>query len=149
MNIVNKYARSNYYLYDEIEAGIALMGAEVKAIRKGAIDISNAHAKIIKDEIFLVNATIPVPEKKNYNATRVRKLLLHRSEITSIQTKIKAKKLTIVPTKVYTKGHLVKVQLTLAKGKKTHQKKDSLKNRDIDRDTERALRGDKGNDERK
>ncbi len=149
MKIVNKYASHNYYLYDPIEAGIALIGAEVKAIRKGAIDISNAHAKIIEDEVFLVNASIPVPEKKNYNATRIRKLLLHKGEIISIQSKIKAKKLTIVPTKVYTKDHLVKVQLTLAKGKKTHQKKDSLKKRDIDRDTERALRGDKGNDERR
>ena len=98
--------------------------------------------------VFLINAIIPVPEKKDYNAARIRKLLLHKNEIITIKTKIKAKKLTLVPTKVYTKAHLVKVELALAKSKRSHSKKASLKEKDLDREMERALRGDKGNDER-
>ncbi len=146
--IINKQAKFNYHLFETFEAGIVLNGGEVKAVRAGSVNLSNAHARIINDEVYLINAIISVPNKKDYDESRIRKLLMHKSEIISIKTKIKAKKLTLVPTKVYTKRHLVKVELALAKSRRSHSKKASLKKRDLDRDMERALRGDKGNDER-
>ncbi|QQS39091.1 SsrA-binding protein [Candidatus Woesebacteria bacterium] len=143
MNIVNKKVNFNYILFDKYEAGIALLGGEVKAIRGGHANLSNSHVKVMEDELFLINADIPVEGKKNYNQARIRKLLLHKSEIVSIKTKIKAKKLTIVPTRLYTKKRLIKIEIALAKSKLKHQKKESIKKHDIEREIEREFRGEK------
>jgi SsrA-binding protein len=140
MKKINRKAKFNYKLLDSFEAGIVLNGAEVKAIRNGQVDISNSYAKIVNNEAYLINANIPVSGKKDYSPTRTRKLLLHKDEIISIKTDIKAKKLTLVPTKVYTKHNLVKVELALAKPKRQFQKKESIKKRDIERDLERELK---------
>lgn len=145
MKKINRKAKFNYNLFEKYEAGIVLAGAEVKAIRKGDIDLSNSFAKVMEDEVYLINVNIPVEGKKDYNPTRTRKLLLHKKEILSIKTKIKAKKLTLVPTKVYTKGRRIKAEIALAKSKKKYQKKETKKKKDIEREVERELRGRKDN----
>src|SRR3989344_408886 len=142
MQVLNKRAKFDYNLLESYEAGAELLGGEVKAIRQGKIDLSNSFAKVIDDEVFLVNANIPVKDKKNYSPSRTRRLLLHKDEIISIKTKIKAKKLTLVPTKMYTKGRLVKVQIALAKSKLKFEKKEAIKRKDIEREIARELRGE-------
>jgi len=143
MKKINKKVHFNYNLFDKYEVGITLLGGEVKAIRKGGIDLSQSYAKIIDGEVYLINASISVEGKKNYLPTRSRKLLLHKDQIISIQSKIKAKKLTLVPTKVYTKGRLIKAEIALAKSKLKFDKKEAIKKKDIEREIERELRGDK------
>ena len=141
MRIINKKAKFNYNLFERIEAGISLLGAEAKAVRGVHVNLSDSFAKIIDREIYLVNANIPVEGKKEYSSTRTRKLLLHKDQIVSLQTKIKQKKLTLVPTKIYTKGNLVKVELALAKSKRKFEKKAKLKKKDIQREIEQEIRG--------
>ena len=140
MKITNRKAKYDYNLLEKFEAGISLLGAEVKSIKKGEIDLSGSYGKILGDEAYLINANIPVEGVKDYNSTRSRKLLLHKEEIFSISTKVKAKKLTLVPTKVYTKGPLVKIELALAKSKKKYQKKDLIRKRDLERELEKELK---------
>ena len=139
MKIFNKKAQFNYKLLEKYEAGIALTGKEVKAFRKGAVDLNSSYAKSIRGEIYLVGANFFVDE----NPSRSRKLLLHKKQILSILTKIKAKRLTLVPTKMYTKRYLVKIEIALAKPKKQFSKKESKKRVDLDREAERELRSDK------
>lgn len=143
MKIVNKKAKFNYILYERYEAGIALSGSEAKALKTTGGNLNDSYVKIIDNELYLVNANIPVKGKKDYNSTRSRKLLLHKKEILSLKTKVKAKKLTLVPTKVYNRGHLVKVEIALAKSKRKFEKKESIKKKDIEREIERELRGRK------
>lgn len=143
MRIFNKKAKFNYKLLEKYEAGIVLSGGEVKSIKRGNIDLNQSYAKVIDGEIYLINVNIPVEGKKHYVPTRARKLLLHKKQIVSIQTKIKAKKLTLVPVRVYTKGRLVKVEISLAKSKRKYDKKEVIKKRDIEREIERELREDK------
>jgi SsrA-binding protein len=142
MKITNKRAKFNYNLFERFEAGIVLLGSEVKALRQGRADISNSFAKIINSQVYLINANVPT-NLPNANPTRTRKLLLHKNQITAIKTKIKAKKLTLVPTKLYTKGSLIKAEIALAKTKREFEKKESIKRRDIEREVERELRGSK------
>ncbi len=140
MEIQNKKAHFEYTFLEKLEAGIMLAGGEVKAIKNGRADISNAYAKVIDGEIFLVNANIPVEGKKDYNPTQSRKLLLHKKEILQLITHIKAKRLTLIPLKLYTKRRLVKLQLALSKAKRTYEKKEDLKRRDLDRELEKEFK---------
>ena len=135
MNIANKKARFEYELSgDGVEAGISLLGAEAKSVREGRVDISQSAVRILGDEAFLVNANIPAPGLQKYNSTRIRKLLLHRGEILSLVTKMKQKKLQIVPIRVYNKGRLIKLYLELGRAKRKFEKKEALKRHDINRD---------------
>jgi SsrA-binding protein len=145
MKIVNKRASFDYQLLEKIEAGILLAGSEAKSIRNKRANISQAYAKIVGNEAWLINANIPIEGKKDYNPTRSRKLLLHRSEILTIMAKIKGKNLTLVPVSLYTKGRLYKVELALAKAKRKFEKKQALKEADIKRNVDRELRGYKDN----
>lgn len=139
MSITNRRANFNYQIVEKLEAGIVLTGSEPKAIRLGSVSLDQAHAKIISGEIFLINASITIPGKLNYDPSRTRKLLLHRKEILALEAKIKGQKLALVPLKLYnSKGH-IKVELGLGKPKRQFDKKDTLKARDIKRDTERDL----------
>jgi len=140
MRIINKKARFNYNLLEKFEAGISLIGAEAKALRIRGADLSSSFAKIIGDEVYLINVNIPVEGKKDYNPTRSRKLLLHKDQIISLQSKIKAKKLTLVPTKIYNKNRLVKVEIALAKSKRKFEKKEAMKKKDIEREIEKELK---------
>ncbi|TEU02241.1 SsrA-binding protein SmpB [Candidatus Woesebacteria bacterium] len=140
MRVTNRRARYNYRLFDKYEAGVSLTGVEVKAIRNGRANISSAYAKIINSEIYLVNANIQAKGVKDYNPLRTRKLLLNKKEIISIQTKIKQKKLTLVPTKLYTRGRLIKIEIALAKTKRKFEKKEAIKKKDIEREIAKELK---------
>lgn len=140
MRIFNKKARFNYKLLETHEAGVVLTGAEVKAIKAGKVSINQAHVRILGDEVYLVNANINVGGETGYNPTRSRKLLLKRKEINELNAETKAKNLTLVPVKIYTARHLVKVQIALAKHKRKHQKKEIKKKRDVERDLARELK---------
>lgn len=142
MNIANKKARFEYELVgDGVEAGISLLGAEAKSVREGRVDISQSAVRILGDEAFLVNANIPAPGLQKYNSTRIRKLLLHRGEILSLVTKMKQRKLQIVPIRVYNKGRLIKLYLELGRAKRKFEKKEALKRHDINRDIEKEFKG--------
>ncbi len=135
MKIFNKRARFEYELTGEkVEAGISLRGAEAKSIRENRADLSQSHVRIMGNQAFLINANIPVPGMKNYDATAIRKLLLHKKEILALATKAKQGKLAIVPIVLYNKHRLVKLQLELGKPKRKFEKKEAVKKLDIQRD---------------
>ncbi len=135
MKILNRKAGFDYLLSDErLEAGLSLKGIEAKSLREGRGDISQSFVKIIDNEIYLINANIPVPDSQTSDPTRSRKLLLHGSEIVSLLTKSKQQKLAIVPLKLYNKGRLIKIELALGKPKRNFEKKESIKRKDIERD---------------
>jgi len=141
MKIPNKRARYEYSLEpDRFEAGLVLSGGEAKAIRTGHADLSRSVARILNGEGWLINANIPFEGARKYNPTRSRKLLLHKQEITSILTKMKQRRLTLVPVSLYTTGRLVKLALALGKPKRQFEKKEAIKRKDIQRDIERELR---------
>lgn len=142
MKIFNKRANFEYELTGEgVEAGISLKGAEAKSLREGRGDLSQAFVKIVGNEAYLLNANIPATGLTNYDSTRGRKLLLHRSEILSLITKMNQKKLQIVPIRVYNKGRLIKLYCELGKPKRKFEKKETIKRRDIQLDIERELKG--------
>lgn len=142
MRIFNKRARFEYELAGEgVEAGISLKGAEAKALREGRGDISQAFVKVAGNEAYLLNANIPATGLAKYDSTRSRKLLLHRQEILSLSTKMKQRRLQIVPVRVYTKGRLIKLGLELGKPKRKFEKKESIKRRDIKRELEKEFKG--------
>ena len=133
----NKKAFHDYFIEDKLEAGIELVGTEVKSVKAGKVSIKESFIRIIRDEIFVMNMHITPYEFGNINnvvESRVRKLLLNRREIKKWSEKIKEQGYTIVPISVYTKRRLVKMEIGLAKGKKMHDKRESLKRKDIERD---------------
>jgi SsrA-binding protein len=140
----NKKAFFNYELLETFEAGISLLGSEVKSIREGRISLKESYAEVKGGEVFLLHCHISPYEaanRFNHEPTRERKLLLHSREIKRIAGKIKEKGLTLVPTKVLinAKGK-VKVEISLAKGKRAYQKKEVIKERDRDREMRAELR---------
>jgi len=132
----NKKAHLNYNLLEKMEAGIALTGEEVKTLKERGGNLSGAYVKIIENEAYLVNANIFVSD----NPTRTRKLLLHKKEIFSLLSKIKSKKLTLIPLKLYNKGRHIKLEFALAKPKKAFEKKESLKRQEAERQAEMELK---------
>lgn len=140
MKMINKRAGFNYAIEEKIEAGIVLTGGEARAIRTGHINLSNAYAKIINNEVYLVNADVPIAGAKGYESTHMRKLLLNRHEIANLESKMKQRKLTLVPVKVYNKARLIKVELGLAKSKREFEKRQTIKAHDIKRDLDRELK---------
>ncbi len=132
----NKKAHFNYNLLEKIEAGIMLSGEEVKTLKERGGDLNNAYVKIIDNEAYLVNANIFVGK----NPTRTRKLLLHKKEIFSLLSKIKSKKLTLIPLKLYNKGRRIKVEIALAKPKRAFEKKESLKKQEAERQAKIELK---------
>lgn len=132
MKILNKIGRYKYKIHDTFEAGIVLTGSEVKAVKRGSVDLTRSHAKFINNELFLVGAIISSPNIKD--SSRTRKLLVHKSELVSVQTKIKQFKYTLIPLSMYTRRNLVKVQLGIAQYKRKYEHRESLKRRDLDRE---------------
>ena len=144
MKIVNKRARSDYQIFDSFEAGLVLTGGEVKSLKDGRGDISNAYVRLRENEAYLVGANIPVyvnSSVKDEDPTRSRKLLLHKNEIVSLGTKTKQQNLTLVPLAVYAKGPRIKLEVGLGKGLKSFEKRDIKRKKDMDRDIEIELRG--------
>ncbi len=140
----NKKAGFKYELVRTLEAGIELFGFEVKSLRNKQGTLDGAYAIVRGGEVFLVNAYIPPYQPKNmpqsYDPRRNRKLLLTKSEIAELSGIESRKGLTIVPVSVYSKGRKVKVELALARGKKKHDKRETLKRRDAERDIRRSLK---------
>lgn len=139
----NRKARHNYQILDTLEAGIVLAGTEVKSLRNREMSIEEAFAAESKGEIFLHNLHIRAYSHGNINnhePIRIRKLLLHKREIRKISAQIAQQGLTLVPLDIHLRRGKIKVQLGLAKGKNVSDKRESLKQKDSDRDTRRALR---------
>jgi len=143
VKVVNKKAHFDYEILEVIEAGIVLTGAEAKSARLGQVDMDHAFVKMTGDEANIVNLHI-YPYKfaadPDYEPMRSRKLLLNAKEVLAIANKIKQGRLTVVPTAMYTRGPLVKLEIGLARGKKIYEKREAIKKRDLDRDIERELR---------
>ncbi len=143
VRIINRKAPFENQLFDRLEAGISLLGSEVKSIKGGRAEFSGSFVRLKDGQAHLVNLHIPPYEggvPRDYDPSRTRLLLLNRDEILSLETKAKQQKLTIVPVSVYTKGRLVKVQIALAKPKRKFEKREIKRRKDIQRDTERELK---------
>ena len=138
----NRKARHNYSILETFEAGVALMGTEVKALREGQASLADAFATLDDGEIWLRNLHIPEYQAgswTNHAPRRNRKLLLHRSEIDTLVGKIRDGNLTLVPLSLYFTDGKVKVELALARGKQTHDKRQDMARRDADREVNREL----------
>ena len=136
----NKKAFHDYFIEDTWEAGIALVGTEVKSLRMGKCSLKESFIQIHKGEVFIYNMHISPYEKGNIfnkDPLRPRKLLVHRYEINKIVGKIDQKGYTLVPLQIYFKGSLVKVEIGLARGKKLYDKRDDIRKRDLKREHER------------
>lgn len=139
----NKKAWHDYFIEDTFEAGISLHGTEVKSMRMGKCSVKEAFVRIEKGEVFVYGMHISPYEKGNIfnrDPLRVKKLLMHKSEIHKITGKIAEKGYTLVPLKVYFKGSLVKVEIGIAKGKKLHDKRQDIAKRDQRREAEKEFK---------
>ena len=139
----NKKAYHDYFIEEKYEAGISLAGTEVKSLRMGRCSIKEAFIRIEHDEVFVYNMHISPYEKGNIfnkDPLRVRKLLLHKSEINKLAGQIKMKGYTLMPLKVYFKGSLVKVEIGLARGKKLYDKRQDIAKKDAKREAERDFK---------
>jgi SsrA-binding protein len=140
----NKKAYFNYEILESFEAGISLVGSEVKSIREGRISLKESYAEIKSGEIFLVNCNISPYEAANifnHEPRRERKLLLHRREIKRLTGKVIEKGLTLIPTKVLINDRgKIKIEVSLAKGKRAYQKKEAIKERDRERELRAELK---------
>ena len=139
----NKKALFNYYIIEGFEAGIVLNGQEVKSIKTKKANLLGSYAVIKAGEIFLINASIPPFQPKNiffeYNPLRTRKLLLKKKEIQYLTGKMQQKGLTLVPLKMYTKKGKIKLEIAIAKGKGTADKREAIKKRDVENEMRRQL----------
>ena len=139
---LNRKASFNYFFLELLEAGICLKGSEVKSLRDGKANITDAYATDSRGEIYLINSHIPLYKESSYNNHNprdMRKLLLNKKEINKVIGKINREGLTIVPTKVYFKKGKAKVELAIAKGKKLYDKRHVKKKRDWQREQARIL----------
>lgn len=140
----NKRAFFEYHILEKYEAGLVLSGQEVKSVKNGSMLIKDAFVTFHQNNAFLTNAHIPLyhhtTPNPDYNPTQSRKLLLKAKEIDYLREKSLQKGLTIIPLQVYTKNHLVKLEIAVGQGKHTYDKKDVLKKRDIERDMKRSLK---------
>lgn len=144
MKIVNRKAFFDYEILDRFEAGIHLVGAEVKSLRNGHAKLDGSYVKVIGSEIYLVGAQIfpyIYARPKGHDPSRTRKLLLHKKEIVSLKGKLDSANLTLVPLSWYTKGPLVKLEVGLARGKKQYEKREAKKREDQKRELEVEFRG--------
>jgi len=139
----NRKAYHDYFIEETIEAGIVLQGTEVKSLRLGLANLSDSYAIVKKDEIFLLNANIsPYPHGNimNHEPLRTRKLLLHREEIRKLINKITQKGFTLIPLKIYFSRGKAKALIGLAKGKKSYDKRETIKEKESKREVERAVK---------
>ena len=139
----NRKAFHDYHVIDTFEAGIALLGTEVKAIREGRVNLRDSFARVEDGEVFLYNVNISPYSHRGYadhEPLRRRKLLLHRSEILKLIGKTVERGMTLVPLRMYFKNGRVKVAVSLAKGKKEYDKRETVKRREADRETRAAVK---------
>lgn len=146
MKIVNKKIHFDYQVFDKIEVGVVLTGAEVKSLFAGKASLDEAYIKIIGNEAFLLNAHIhpyEYADVKKIDPKRTRKLLLHKKELLALVNKSQQKNLVLVPVSWYNIGHKIKLEIALVKGKKQWEKKEAIKLADLARDTEEELKNRK------
>ncbi len=137
MEIVNRKARHDYFITEEYECGIVLTGTEIKSLREGSCNIGDSYGHVRKGELFVLNMFIGEYKEGNifnHQETRTRKLLMHKKEILKISDKIKLEGYTLIPLKVYFKNNKAKLLLGLCKGKKSYDKRETIKERDIQRE---------------
>ena len=141
--VSNKKARFEYEIVDKIEAGIALVGSEVKSLRAGNADLSGSYARLINGECFLVGCKIDQYFEASYNnhdPSRQRRLLLHKAQIRKLRSKLDQRGFTLVPMKIYFNDRgIAKVELALASGKRKHDKRAAIKEREQKRDSQRIM----------
>lgn len=142
--VTNKKARFEFFIEDNYEAGLILEGWEVKSLRAGRVNLSDAHIIVRYGEAYLLGAQIqPLPTASAHShpdASRTRKLLLHRKELNQLIGKVERQGYTLIPLSLYWKHNKVKMDMALAKGKKTHDKRDATKDRDWQRDRARVMK---------
>jgi SsrA-binding protein len=139
----NRKAFHDYHLLETFEAGLVLLGTEVKAIREGRVTLRDSYAAVSKGELFLHNVNISPYSHRGYadhEPLRPRKLLLHRDEIRKLIGKTTERGMTLVPVRMYFKDGRVKVAIAVAKGKKAYDKRETIKRRDVDRETRAAVK---------
>jgi SsrA-binding protein len=138
----NRHAGHDYFLEDRFEAGIALVGSEIKSVRAGQVQLREAYVEVRQGEAFLHNAHISPYDpaaRDNHEPLRTRKLLLHRKEILKLGEKVKLKGYTIVPTRMYLSKGRAKLEIALARGKKQYDKRQIIAERDSQREMDRAI----------
>jgi len=145
INIIasNKKAYHDYFIEETFEAGMVLQGTEVKSLRLGHVNIKESFCRIRNSEVFIDNMTINIYEqgnRENHEPTRRRKLLLHHIEIDKLIRLTEQKGLTLLPTKIYFKNSLVKLEIGVGRGKKLHDKRHDLKSKEANREMSRALK---------
>ena len=139
----NRKANYEYSILSKYEAGIVLLGTEVKSLRDSKVNIQDSYGKIIKDEVWIINASIneyKFGNINNHDPLRNRKLLLNKREIRKIKQELQEKGLTLVPLKIYFRGSKIKVEIGIAKGKKLYDKRHSIAERDAKRDMDRKMK---------
>jgi len=144
MEILNRKAKFNYFIEEEIECGIALSGNEVKSIKDGSCNIKDSYARIKNNEVYLINMFVKKYKDSSIFAseeTRERKLLLHKKQILKLKDKIEKEGYTLIPLKIYLSKNKIKVLLGVCKGKKNYDKRETIKERDIKRKIEKELKG--------
>ena len=137
MQIVNKKAYFNYFIDNEIEAGIVLKGTEIKSVRKGSVNLTDSYVRIKNNEAYIINMFIDKYDEGNifnHEPTRERKLLLHKKEIKRLLELTSRDGYTLVPVKLYIKNDKAKISIGIAKGKKLYDKRETIKKRDLERD---------------
>jgi len=140
---VNRKARFNYFIVDQFEAGLVLKGTEVKSLRLGKANLTDAYGRILNGEVFVHQLHIgpyPFAYYENHDPLRVRKLLLHKQEIKRLYAKVNEKGHSLIPLKLYFKDGRAKLTIALAKGKRRYDKRDAIKRRDEQRDLDRDLK---------
>lgn len=141
----NRRARRDYEILSSLEAGLELRGAEVKSLREGKINLSDSYAVVESNEVYLKNLHISpykMATDTGYDPLRPRRLLLHKREIRKLFTQTEQKGLTLIPLSIYFKGHLVKVELALASGRKTYDKRQAIAEAEANRKIRQALKKD-------
>lgn len=142
MEIENRKARFDYFIEDTYECGIVLKGTEIKSIRLGKANLKDSYGIIKNDELYVLNMHISLYDEGNifnHEEKRTRKLLAHKNEILKMKTKLNAEGYTLVPLKLYIKEGKAKILIGIAKGKKTYDKKEVIKQRDIDRYNKKTM----------
>lgn len=144
IEINNRKAKYDYQIFDTYEAGIVLTGTEIKSIRQGNCNLKDSYIVIKKEEAYIINMHISHYEEGNifnHEETRTRKILLHKKEILKMNDKIKLNGYTIIPIKLYFKKNKAKLLIALAKGKKAYDKRESVKEREMDRKIQKIFKG--------
>ena len=134
MEIINKKAKFNYFIESEIEAGIALVGTEIKSLRRGSADLKDTYIRIKNEEAYIINMYIAKYEEGNIfnqDERRERKLLLHKKEIRKLEELSKKDGYALIPIKIYLKKNLAKVSVGVCRGKKNYDKREAIKERDL------------------